>query len=166
MPINSDIKSISEKRDQAWLEQLFDNIWRQHFHDVERHNDISVVFGRRAKRRLGSISIDPKDHSRTIIRINGLFKETFIPEMLVKATLAHELCHYAHGFNSGGKQKHRHPHAGGVMRAEFAERGLEDLYLAQKEWLKQNWLRIVSENFPHTSRRRRQKTHYIRFFNT
>lgn len=164
MPVVSTIYTKS-MRDQEWLEKLFSTIWEEHFHDVEARNPIRVEFGRRAKRRLGSISLDRSDHKLSIIRVNGLFKSPDIPEMIVKATLVHELCHYAHGFNSGGEQRHRHPHAGGVMRAEFAERGLEDLYQAQKQWLKANWPVIVKKNFPPTRYKRRPAKYRLIFFN-
>ena len=71
-----------------------------------------------------------------------------VPEFVVKATLVHELCHYAHGFNSPIEQKYRHPHAGGVMRREFAERGLEQLWRDQRKWLKDNWRTVVESTLP------------------
>lgn len=152
-------------RDQEWLECLLAKVWQDHFFDVERHNPIRIVYGRKAKRRLGSISLDRNDPKVSIIRMNGLFKNEDIPEFIVTATIVHELCHYAHGFFSGiDRPKQRYPHSGGVIRREFAERGLEALHDRQQEWLKQNWLRIVSENFAPPKRKTYQKTSYIRFF--
>jgi hypothetical protein len=80
--------------------------------------------------------------------MNGLFRRQDVPEFVVEATIFHELTHYAHGFNSPLDQAQAHPHAGGVMRREFAERGLLELYLQQKRWLKTNWLGILMEEFP------------------
>jgi len=71
---------------------------------------------------------------------------------VVLATMVHELTHYAHGFNSPLAQRQRHPHAGGVMRREYAERGLLDLYLDQKRWLKANWPELIERELP-TKRR-------------
>jgi len=140
------------KRDDAWLQQLLDKIWDNYFSDVAQENDVRIVFGRRAKRRLGSISLDPADRTTSIITINSLFKLPDVPEYVVEATIVHELTHYAHGFSSPLEQAQRHPHAGGVMRREFAERGLLELYLQQKRWLKSDWHLIIERELPHRYR--------------
>lgn len=134
------------KRDEAWLQQILDKIWDNYFTDVPQPNDVKIVYGRRAKRRLGSISLDT-DRKTSIITINSIFKSAEIPEFVVEATIFHELTHYAHGFSSPLDQAQKHPHAGGVMRREFAERGLLELYQQQKRWLKENWPRIVESEF-------------------
>lgn len=134
-------------RDELWLQQLLDETWDAHFSDVAQANDIRIVFGRRAKRRLGSISLDPSNRDITIITMNGIFRQSEIPVFVVQATLVHELTHYAHGFNSPLEQKQRHPHAGGVIRREFSERGLLNLYMEQKRWLKANWSNIIATEF-------------------
>jgi hypothetical protein len=133
-------------RDEAWLQQLLDEVWDNHFADVPQDNIVRVMFGRRAKNRLGSIKLDPRDNKVSIITMNGLFRLEEVPEFVVKATLVHELCHYAHGFNSPVAQKYRYPHAGGVVRAEYRERGLEQLYVKQREWLRGYWGDIVASN--------------------
>lgn len=134
-------------RDEAWLQQLLDNTWDEHFSDVLQQNDVRIVFGRRAKRRLGSISLDPNDRTTSIITMNAIFRDPRIPEFVVLATLVHELTHYAHGFNSPLAQAQAHPHAGGIMRREYDERGLLQLYLDQKKWLKLNWPELVAREF-------------------
>jgi hypothetical protein len=141
------------KRDEAWLQMILDKIWDNFFPEVTQENDVRIVFGRRSKRRLGSISLDPKDRKTSIITMNALFKREDIPEFVVEATIFHELTHYAHGFNSPLEQAQTYPHAGGVMRREFAERGLLDLYQQQKRWLKDNWSGILEQEF--APRRRR-----------
>lgn len=140
------------KRDEIWLQQVLDKIWDNYFPDVGQDNDVRIVFGRRAKRRLGSISLDPADRKTSIITINSLFKLPDVPEYVVEATIVHELTHYAHGFSSPLEQAQRHPHAGGVMRREFVERGLLELYLQQKRWLKDNWQTLVERELPRRSR--------------
>ncbi len=135
------------KRDEAWLQGILDMIWDNYFPEVPQVNDVRIVYGRRAKRRLGSISLDPADRKTSIIMMNGIFRREDVPEFVVEATIFHELTHYAHGFNSPLEQAQAHPHAGGVMRREFAERGLLELYLQQKHWLKEHWPRILSEEF-------------------
>jgi hypothetical protein len=145
-------------RDDLWLQGLLDDTWDQHFSDVPQANIVRIEFGKRAKRQLGSIRRDRKDPTITIITLNGLFRDPSIPEFIPKATLVHELTHYAHGFNSPLEQLHKHPHAGGVIRKEYAERGLEHLYVQQQKWLKENWPEIVRRNFgaPQAIRRRKR----------
>lgn len=134
-------------RDQEWLENLLADIWFRYFSDVEQTNSVHIRYGRKAKRRLGSIGIDRTDGETTIITINPLYQDLEIPEYVVVATIVHEMTHYAHGFNSPHAQKQTHPHSGGVIKREFAERGLEDLYIKQKAWLKENWQGVVDRYF-------------------
>lgn len=147
----------AEQRDEIWLQQLLDATWDRYFSEVPQANIVRIVFGKRAKRQLGSIRLDPKDPTITIITMNGLFKDPAIPEFVVQSTLVHELIHYAHGFNSPLDQQHKHPHAGGVVRKEYAERGLEHLYLDQQKWLKAHWPEIVRANFTPPKPRRRRR---------
>ena len=142
-------------RDAAWLQQLLDQTWDSHFADVPQENDVRIVFGRRAKRRLGSIALDPGDRQTSIITMNGLFRLEEVPQFVVEATLVHELTHYAHGFNSPLEQAQQHPHAGGVMRREYAERGLLQLYLQQKRWLKENWPALIARELAPKPRAKR-----------
>lgn len=132
-------------RDQEWLENLLADIWYQHFRDVEQNNDVMIIWAKRAKRRLGSIEMDSRDGHTSIIKVNRLFQDLAVPEYVIRATIVHEMTHYAHGFGSPHEQKQRHPHSGGVIRKEFAERGLVDLYLKQKRWLKDNWRDFLLE---------------------
>lgn len=143
-------------RDQAWLDIFLDRTWWKYFAEVERSNTIVLRFGRKARTRLGSISTRPGQAHESIITLNGLFGDPAIPEFVLEATLVHELCHYAHGFNSPLPQKFQHPHRGGIMRREFAERGAETLYEQQKSWLKHHWAGVVSSNFRPRSRRVRR----------
>ncbi|TAK88929.1 hypothetical protein EPO04_02350 [Patescibacteria group bacterium] len=144
-----------EVRDEIWLQQLLDDTWDRYFSEVPQANIVRIVFGKRAKRQLGSIRLDPKEPNVTIITMNGLFRDPTIPSFVVESTLVHELIHYSHGFNSPLDQLHKHPHAGGVVRKEYAERGLEQLYLDQQKWLKANWPEIVRRNFAPPKPRRR-----------
>lgn len=132
------------KRDNYWLKRLTKKIWGRYFSDTEMQNDVRVTFGKRARRQLGSIS-HRGDH--TLITINGLFKEEAIPTFLIEATIAHELIHYATGFQSPLKQRYRHPHQGGVIKKEMIERDLEGLFKHQKTWLKDNWPAVLKKHF-------------------
>ncbi len=134
-------------RDQAWLERLLNNIRNDHFHDVLIGAPLEIRYGKRARNRLGSLGYDQTRKVATI-RLTRLFEDPEVPEIIIKATIVHELCHYAHGWHSNLDRKHRYPHAGGIIRQEFSERGLEELYLAQRSWLKANWLRLVQKHYP------------------
>lgn len=152
-------------RDDAWLHGRLDYIWDSYFSDVEQDNIVRIVWGRKAKTRLGSIRLDPNDPTISIITINRLYQDEFIPEYVIDATIVHELSHYAHGFNSPRAQTKQHPHAGGVMAKEFAERGLTDMYKAQKRWLKANWSTYVMQQFgPPKPRRRNVKVPTLKWF--
>lgn len=137
-----------KSRDESWLQEILDKIWDNFFEDVPQTNDVRIIYGKRSKRRLGSISLDPSDNTTSVITMNAIFRREDIPEFVVEATIFHELTHYAHGFNSPMDKAQAHPHAGGVMRREFAERGLLDLYLQQKRWLKEHWRDILAQEFP------------------
>lgn len=145
-------------RDDNWLHARLDYIWDSYFADVEQDNIVRIVWGRKAKTRLGSIRLDPTDPTISIITINRLYQDEFIPEYVVDATIVHELSHYAHGFNSPHAQTKQHPHAGGVMAKEFAERGLTDMYKAQKHWLKANWGPFVAGQFAQPKSRRQKSS--------
>lgn len=145
-------------RDDKWLFQKLDEVWDKYFSDVPQDNDVKIVWGRRARTRLGSIrrgqNIKAK-HPETIITINSLFKDGKIPEYVVVGTIAHELTHYAHGFHSPLAQKFITPHAGGVIRKEFFGRGLVEVHKKQKKWLKENWKNYLVSHMPQRKPRRR-----------
>lgn len=149
---------IESYRDQEWLETLLSNIWKDYFSDVAQPNPVVIKYGRKAKQRLGSISLDRNNPDISVITINPIYQDLEIPEYVVEATIVHELTHYAHGFNSPHGQKHRHPHSGGVIRQEFAERGLEEMYIKQRKWLKSDWPRIVEKYFGPPKPRARRGT--------
>lgn len=146
-------------RNDEWLENLMYDIWENHFNDVPRLNTVIIKFGKRSIRQLGCITwlnnktkrIDkllsnqgPSDNPRiTLINITSYFKDEFIPDYVVKATIAHELTHYTHGFNSPLDKRFNHPHKGGVVRKELMNRGLIDNYKSSQKWLKTNWKEYV-----------------------
>lgn len=138
---------MTMSRDDTWLHQLLDDTWDKYFGDVPQDNIVRIRFGRRAKTRLGSIALDRNEPDVSIITLNGLFRDPNIPEFVVQATLVHELTHYAHGFNSPHDQRQLHPHAGGVMKQEFADRGALELHKQQKRWLKTNWRDYILQNY-------------------
>lgn len=151
-------------RNQAWLESQLNTIWTNYFADVPEYNPVRIEFGRRARTRLGSISIDPKQPGVTRIRVTGWFRYEKIPQDIVHSVIVHEMCHYAHGFHSGGQQQYSYPHAGGVIRREFAERGLEEWYGRQQTWLKTEWPRFLAAHEPAKRHKRGKRRKRLSFF--
>lgn len=147
-------------RDDNWLKEKLLEMHQSHFSDITEGNEIVVQFGRKNKTRLGSIALREKGkekkrllvhrsreltHERalSIITINGHLQNEEIPEELVVGILAHEFCHFVHGFNSIREKQYQLPHSGGIIDRELKERGLEDILKFQKRWLRQNWKDII-----------------------
>lgn len=129
-------------RDNEWLEQTLKDIWEQYFHDVEKVNDIEIKFGRKSKRRLGSISLIDNKISR--ITLTGHYKDKTIPDYVVMDTIMHELVHYTHGFSSKHKRKYSHPHKGGIIKKELVKRGVFEISRNSRAWLLDNWHSYVN----------------------
>lgn len=144
-------------RDNNWLTENLYEIWEEHFVDVPRKNRVFIKFGKKSYRQLGCIKwakektaglgkiikdtpiIEDDDKRISLIIITSYFKDEYIPKEVVNATIAHELCHYAHGFNSPLQQIYKHPHKGGIIRKEMSKRGMSELYKNANKWLKNNW---------------------------
>lgn len=139
-------------RDLIWLNQRMDQIWELLFPDTPRENKVIAKFKGKWKNKFGHIKL-LKDKT-TEIAINSLFQEEIIPEYIVDLTLAHELVHYAHGFNSPLKQKYKHPHKGGIVTKELKARGFEHLIRKEKDFMKK-WPKIHTQLIPSKSRPRR-----------
>ena len=145
------------------LQNLLYDIWEKHFDDVPRKNLVIVKFGKFSKQRLGSIkwARDLKgvksmykqfeqehkvqdDKRITLIILTRYFTQENIPEFLIKTTLAHEIVHYTHGFNSPLEKKYKYPHQGRIIERELRKRGLGQEYDLSEKWLKENWKKVVS----------------------
>lgn len=134
-------------RNNLWLKSEFEIFYNKYFSDVPRLNNIDISFGRIARRRFGSIKL-ASDGVTSQITINGVFRDEKIPEQIIYSVIAHELCHYAHGFNSPLPRKYDSPHAGGVIKRELKKRGLSLLEDYEKMWTRKNWPEISRELFP------------------
>lgn len=127
-------KRISDSlRDDKWLLSRLDNLWTNYFGDVTQENPIFIRFGRYSRFRLGSIRLD-RLSKKTYITITGMFKDPNIPMAVVDQTIAHEMCHYTHGFSSPKTRLHKYPHSGGVIKKELEDRKLGHLYKAYRDW--------------------------------
>lgn len=150
-------------RDNKYLENLLYDLWENNFCEVPRLNLVAIKYGKHSKRQLGSIRwIKDKDTFRRYIKKYKLEEEIFdnktvslinitryfsydnVPEYVIKATIAHELCHYTHGFSSPLEKSFKYPHQGGIIKKELEKRGLKEEYTNSKKWLKDNWLSCIS----------------------
>lgn len=130
-------KLISQsRRNDKWLRSRLDYIWSNFFKDISQVNPVIIGFGRYSKYRLGSVRLE-KTSNKTYITLTGMFKDDRIPVEVIDQTIAHELCHYAHGFSSPKPRLHKYPHHGGVINKELKKRGLQHLITAYSKWLRE-----------------------------
>lgn len=131
-------------RNNTYLKLRLQEIWSKYFFDVKKSNPIEIKFGKKARKRLGSIRERKfNEGSDTLIVINGHFKNPIIPECVIDATIAHELCHYVQGFGSSLPQLSKYPHRGGSVDIEMKKRGLGGTLEAEKRWLDHNWVHFL-----------------------
>ncbi|MCL5962639.1 MAG: hypothetical protein M1358_25565 [Chloroflexi bacterium] len=130
-PTNSD-------RNEEWLRTELDFVWDTYFNDVERLNHVDIRFGRAWKARLGMITLSASGHT-TFIGVNTLLRSRLVPSFIPRVTIAHELVHYTHGFGSPLPKRHSHPHRGGVVAKELAQRGLDSEHRRYQQWLHEHW---------------------------
>jgi len=140
--MNNERTNQLTRRDNTWLLSRLDYLWSKYFADVPQSNKVFIKFGRYSKYRLGSICLNRETGGvygtkASYITITAMFKDLGIPQEVVDHTIGHELVHYAHGFSSNNPRLHKYPHAGGVVKREMAERGMNNLYCAYKEWIKE-----------------------------
>jgi hypothetical protein len=123
-------------RDEYWLKDRLKYLWVNHFADARAGLPITVRFGQAAQYRFGSIR---QKGETCLILINGLFALQEVPDYVIDATLAHELAHYVHGYGSGLRKLHAHPHRGGIIDSELEKRGCAHLEKQAGAWRKQYW---------------------------
>jgi len=126
-------------RDNQWLQERLDAIWKTLYPDVEKKNKVSIKFQGRWKNKFGHIALKGKTSE---IVINSLFKHPLVPEYIIDNTIAHELSHYFHGFNSPYKQKYKNPHKGGVVTKEMQSRGFKNIIKKENEFIKKHWYKL------------------------
>ena len=133
----------SSSRDDIWLLSRLDFLWSNFFSNVGQVNPVFINFGRYSRFRLGSIRFDSVSKN-SYITITGMFKDPTIPVDVVDHTIAHELCHYTHGFSSPKTRLHKYPHSGGVIKKELESRNLHKLVKAYDKWVREYKESLVS----------------------
>lgn len=147
-------------RDNEWLEQRLGQIWELLFPDVEKKNNVKIYFKGRWKNKFGHIRmLKNKD---TEIVINGLFSHEKVPENIIDATIAHELIHYMHGFQSPHEQKYKHPHAGGIVTRELKKRGFSHWIAQEREFVQRRWFPLYRELVPNNFKKKKKKSFFAR----
>ena len=129
------------RNDKFLLERL-EQIWLLLFNEIPKLNNVVIKFKGKSKNKFGHIKKTGED---TEIAINSLFKFDMIPEYIIDLTIAHELSHYAHGFNSPLKKKYKHPHKGGIVTKELKIRGFDKMLKKEKMWFKYEWPKIYDQ---------------------
>lgn len=130
-------------RDNNYLKTLLTTIWDKYFSDVPIANVVTIKFGNRSYRQLGAIKSKRGDTSTSSIVLTSHFKEESVPEHVLLTTIAHEIAHYAHGFNSPLPKLYKHPHRGNIVDKELIKRGMKEDLANSKEWLDKNWKTVV-----------------------
>lgn len=149
-------------RDDYWLRKRLEAMWEMLFPEIPRENNIVVRFKGKWKNKFGHIKrLKNKDSE---IVINKFFRHEAVPEYIIDLTLAHEMVHYMHGFNSPLPRQFKHPHAGGIVNRELKKRGFGHLILQEKKWVKEEWPKMIKELKPNLRRPRMRNTfNFFRF---
>src|SRR3989344_5306136 len=129
-------------RNDLWLKNRLEYLWGNHFPDVERKNNIHIGFKGNWKNKFGHIKKKGIDSE---IIVNGYFKKDVVPDYIIDLTIAHELVHYMHGFNSPYPRLFKHPHKGGIVNKELKKRGFKVHIKDERRWIKEVWRTIMKE---------------------
>jgi hypothetical protein len=123
-------------RDDIWLKNRMLELWQIRFMDVPMLNEVKIRFKGKWKLKFGHIKMR---NNITEIVINSLFKHEDIPQYIIDLTIAHELIHYSHGFQSPLERKFRYPHQGGIVRKELKRRGFKDALQLERKIFRKEW---------------------------
>ena len=91
-------------------------------------------------------------NKETEIVVNGMFKSFDIPDFILELTIAHELVHYSHGFQSPHPQLYTHPHQGSVVNQDLKKRGFHEHLRQERKWIKEVWRPHVQKVFAQRKR--------------
>ncbi|MFH1209776.1 MAG: hypothetical protein V1663_03230 [archaeon] len=126
-------------RDNIWLNQRLEQIWELLFPDTPKLNNVIIKFKGSSFSKFGHIKKIGQDSE---IVVNSLFQNELVPEYIIDITIAHELTHYMHGFNSPLERKYKHPHAGGIVTKELKRKGFSLMLKKEKVFVKREWPKI------------------------
>ena len=132
-------------RDDEFLRNRLEEVWQKGFLDIEKKNNINIRFKGRWKNKFGHIKKLKSGDSEIVV--NGYFKNEAVPDYILELTIAHELVHYSHGFNSPLPKLYSHPHKGGVVNKDLKKRGFGHLLKLERQWIKNEWRNIAKTEF-------------------
>ena len=132
-------------RDDNYLKGRLESIWNDFFTDVIKKNNIKIRFRGRWKNKFGHIKKLRNGDSE--IAVNGYFRNEIVPGFVLDLTIAHELVHYSHGFNSPLPKMYEYPHKGGVVDRDLKKRGFGEMLKLEKKWIKNEWKSIIEREF-------------------
>ncbi len=128
-------------RDDKWLYNRMLELWQLKFMDVPMLNEVRIRFKGKWKTKFGHIRMKNKISE---IVVNSLFKHEDVPQYVIDLTVAHELVHYSHGFNSPLERKFQYPHQGGIVNKELKKRGFKDALSMEKKIFRKEWPQMYS----------------------
>lgn len=157
-------------RSQLWLNNRLEQIWELLFPDTPKANNVVIRFKGKWRNKFGHIKrLKNKDSE---IAINSLFTHEMVPEYIIDLTIAHELIHYSHGFNSPLPRQFKHPHQGGVVRRELIKRGFSHMLRKEREFIRDHWkkkefyIQLRKEFEPNYTYKQRKRRSFFRLFIT
>ncbi len=147
-------------RDDEFLKQRLDAMWEFLFPDVKKANIVVIRFKGKWRNKFGHIKRLNNGDSEIVI--NSHFKNEKIPEYIIDTTIAHELVHYMHGFNSSLPRMHKHPHKGGIVNKELKKRGFGNMISLERKWVRNEWRNIVKEEYKQPVKQ--EKSRFFKWF--
>ncbi|MEK6955632.1 MAG: hypothetical protein AABW52_03150 [Nanoarchaeota archaeon] len=147
-------------RDDEFLKQRLDAMWEFLFPDVKKANIVVIRFKGKWRNKFGHIKRLNNGDSEIVI--NSHFKNEKIPEYIIDTTIAHELVHYMHGFNSPLPRMHKHPHKGGIVNKELKKRGFGNMISLERKWVRNEWRNIVKEEYKQPVKQ--EKSRFFKWF--
>ena len=129
-------------RDDEFLKERLESIWKFLFPDLERKNNVHIKFRGKSRSKFGHIRKLRNGDSEIVI--NQFFNDGRVPEYIIDLTIAHELVHYMHGFNSPLPRVYKHPHKGGIVNKELKRRGFDNMLKLEKIWIINQWKTIAN----------------------
>jgi len=130
-------------RDDNFLRERLEYLWLNAFNDINKKNNVNIRFKGKWRNKFGHIRKLQNGDSEIVI--NGHFRDFKVPAYIIDLTIAHELVHYSHGFNSPLPRLHKHPHKGGIVNKDLKKRGFNEALKLERKWIKEEWREMIKE---------------------
>ena len=127
-------------RDDNFLRERLEYLWLNAFNDINKKNNVNIRFKGKWRNKFGHIRKLQNGDSEIVI--NGHFRDFKVPAYIIDLTIAHELVHYSHGFNSPLPKLYKHPHKNGIVTKELLRKGFGHLLRKEKYFTRREWPRL------------------------